>query len=287
MIDPIPVFYRRRPLQVVEEGFINSWNIYDMSWMEAILGCPVVTMKGSVWAEPCLTDWEQFDEVLSKSPTPWFDELISVHKMLVSEAKKEELPVGHPLLRGPLDIAAGMLGDTGLCESAKAYPHKLEKLLDKCTRAFIQTADSIIDETPGLEEGYCLLSDWGLWAPGVTIRFQEDIGGLFSLEMYSEQFLKFDRVIAQHYKFPAMAIHSSSIHLVPLYLTIPELKMLEITMDVEPFGPPPLKILPIFHKVQESGKSLFITGCARRTEFDQLVKSLSPIGLAFRVGISD
>lgn len=287
MIDPVPLLRRRHPSQTVEGDFINSWGVYDMSWMEAILGCPIITMGGSVWAKPCLTDWNELDEVLSQSPTVWFDELISLHKMVVSEAMKEEIPVGHPLLRGPLDIAAGMLGDTGLGEAAKIYPRKLDKLLDKCTKMFIQTADSLIAETPSLEGGYCLLSDWGLWAPGTTIRFQGDIGTLFSSEMYQEQFLKFDLTISKHYEFSALDLHSSSRHLVPLYLTIPELKMIQLTMDVAPFGPPPLELLPVFQEVQKKNKCLFITGCAKRSELEQLSKNLSPVGLAFRVELLD
>ena len=287
MVDPFYTLNKKWPVQIVEQDFVNSWNVYDMSWMEAILGCSIVTLDGSIWAEPCLTNWKELDEVLSKAPTLWFDELLSVHKILVLEAKKEKLPVGHPLLRGPLDIAAGMLGDTGLCEAAKVCPDKLGKLLNRCTEIFIRTVDSLISETPRLEEGYCLLSDWGLWAPGTTIRFQEDIGGLFSPEMYSEQFLKFDRIIAQHFDFATFALHSSSVHLVPLYLTIPELKMIEITMDVAPFGPVPMELLEVFCLVQEKGKCLLITGCAKQSELEQLKKNLSSVGLAIRVGILD
>jgi hypothetical protein len=58
-----------------------------------------------------------------------------------------------------------------------------------------------------------------------------------------------------------------------------------VTLDPAPYGPPPLSLLPKFCLIQEAGKSLFISGPMKQLEFDVLLDTLSPVGLAIRAGI--
>ena len=127
--------------------------------------------------------------------------------------------------------------------------------------------------------------EWGLWAPGTTVQFQADASRNLSARTYRSFLVEIDRSIASQFEYPIIHTHSGSHHILPVLAEAPELDAIEVTLDPEPFGPPPLSLLDAFKMVQGAGKSLFISGPMKRSDLDAILEQLSPVGLAIRAGL--
>lgn len=64
--------------------------------------------------------------------------------------------------------------------------------------------------------------------------------------------------------YSAFATHTSQGRHLPVYAEIPELRMIEMTVELPPFGCPVLEFLPQFRDVQAMGKALLLTGVVTR-----------------------
>ena len=258
----------------------------SFSWMEAILGCEISHTLGSWWANPLKGDWTEVAHTGNWRESPWLEALLEVNERQV-QAAQGRMGVAQPLFRGPFDMATAALGGEGLCLALVDRPGQLAEFLDYCADLYIDVAQRRLTETPAFRGGYFASSYFGLWAPGSTVRYQADSSYLVSPQMYRERFQRFDRRIAQAFEYPAFASHTTQARHLSAYAEIPELRVIELTLELPPFGRPPLELLPQFREVQAMGKSLLLTGDVTRAELDGLLEGLSPTGLAFRVRIRE
>jgi hypothetical protein len=258
----------------------------SFSWMEAILGCEIGHALGSWWAKPVEGDWTEVAHTGDWGESPWFEALLEVNERQVQIAAGR-MGVAQPLFRGPFDMATAALGGEGLCLALVDRADQLAEFLDYCTNLYIDVAQRRLAETPAFRGGYLPASYFGLWAPGSTVRYQADSSYLVSPQMYRERFQRFDRRIAQAFEYPAFATHTTQARHLAVYAEIPELRVIELTLELPPYGRPPLELLPQFREVQAMGKSLLLTGDVTRAELDGLLDGLSPRGLAFRVRIRE
>ena len=195
--------------------------------------------------------------------------------------------MAQPLLRGPFDMATTAIGAETFCMLAMDSPDELVPFLDYCADLHISVTRKRLEETPAFHGGFFPYAPWALWAPGLTVRYQADNSYLVSPRMYREQFLPFDRRIAQAFEYSAMATHTSQARHLPVYAEIPELRMIEMVFEAPPFGLPPLTLLPQFQQVQAMGKALLLTGVVTRRELDGLLEGLSPRGLALWISVRE
>jgi len=154
-----------------------------------------------------------------------------------------------------------------------------------CTDLYIDVVQRCLADIPPFHGGYFPFAYWGLWAPGPTVRFQSDNSHMVSPRTYREQFLPFDCRVAQAFEYSAMATHTTQAQHWAVYAEIPDLRLIEVSLDLPPFGRPPLDLLPQFRQVQEMGKALLLTGFVTQAELEGLLAELSPTGLAIRVQI--
>lgn len=273
-----------RPNELFDGAFIKGWGPYDCCWTEAMLGCRIFRAGPSVWTEPFLFDWDRVNDLTFDGSNPWLHELLAVNQVLV-EHTRGNYPVCQALMRGPLDMVEAAVPTDMLYAGFYEEPGMLGKLLDHCAGIFIAVAKKRLEETPPFYGGYMVRSEWGLWAPGSTVQFQADAMKNLSPEMYRDFILDIDRRIATEFEYSIFHTHSGSAHILPVLAGVPELKAVEVVFDPSPYGPPPLQLLPSFEMLQRAGKSLYIDGPLKRSQLDQILETLSPAGLALRVGI--
>ena len=278
-----------RRLNVLDGDYVASWGPSAFSsfpWMEAISGCPVFHSAGTCWTRPLAGDWTQRKNGGGWRDSPWFEELLAVNRLMV-EAARGQMGVAQPLFRGPFDVATAAIGGGELCMEVIDRPRELEGFMGYCADVYVDVARRRLDETPAFEGGYFPFMPWGLWAPGPTVRYQADNSHMISPRMYRERFMPFDRRVAQTFEYSAFATHTTQAVHLPVYAEIPELRAIEMTIEIPPFGRPPLELLPQFREVQAMGKALMLTGVVTRPELDGLLEGLSPRGLALRVSIRE
>jgi hypothetical protein len=278
-----------RTLQLLDGDFVGSWAptlFASFSWTEAILGCEISHTLGSWWANPLKEDWTDVARTGDWRQSPWLQALMEVNARQV-EAAQGRMGVAQPLFRGPFDMATAALGGEGLCLALVDRADQLAEFLDYCADLYIDVGQHRLAETPAYLGGYFPSSYFGLWAPGSTVRYQADSSYLVSPKMYRERFQRFDRRIAQAFEYPAFASHTTQARHLSVYAEIPELRVIELTLELPPFGRPALALLPPVREVQAMGKALLLTGDVTQAELDGLLEGLSPRGLAFRVRIRE
>jgi len=179
-------------------------------------------------------------------------------------------------MRGPMDMVASLLGDEGMCLSIYDDPPLLRRLLAECTEIFIRVARAQYERIPSHHNGYC--SPFGIWAPGTVVRNQFDHSALVSPESYESIFLPYDEEVFKAFEHSIMHIHSTNLKLLDIILEIDALTAIQVTLDLEPAGPPLREIKDALKRIS-AVKPLLIEGRMTEHELRQLVEMLPPAGL--------
>ena len=254
---------------------------FDLCWTEAIMGCKVYFSSRARWSEDYLEDWQDLDGIRLRADNRWLAKLLEFVEML-QEASQGRYFVTEPLLRGPIDMARALVGDTALCLAVHDGPAQLHRLLEICTDATIETFERIRERIPPFRGGWC--THFGIWAPGAVGYTQIDASVLFSADDFRVHFLPHYRRLVGSCDYAVIHVHSISSHHVEALMSLDDLAMIQITIDPPPFGPPVRELIPVFQKVQEA-KPLLIEGPVSEDEKNQIVDTLSPQGLALGLGL--
>ena len=284
LVDAHLYFERTCHPDLLDGDFLHPWVAYDACWMEAMLGCRVLTATGTTWAERFVTDWSQVPALLDKEPGPWLDELVRVQHVLAESAQGTR-PVGQPLLRGPADMALAALGSEMFGSGFYDHPGEIEALLWTCTRIRLVAGKRRLEVAPRFHGGYCGRDAWGIWAPGPLLDCQEDAAGLLSPQFYEQFIAPCDRELARNFEYSLLHIHSGQLQMLPAMLAIPELTAIQVAIDPPPYAAPAATLLPHFKSIQDAGKGLLVTGPMTQAELQKTLSDLSPVGLALRIGI--
>lgn len=259
-------------------------------WMEAILGCPirVSLQSSSMWSEPVLgEDWYRRFKPLKCPLTPLFQrgELLKLNngwrgKLLdftdfLSANSGGAYVVSNTLMRGPSDMVDAFIGEENLCSSIYEHPDELHELMMMCADVFIDTAWAQLDSISTFHGGYCNL--FGIWAPGTSIRTQDDASAFVSPAHYKEFMLPSQEHIASKFDHSTIHLHSNSLHVVDAVINS-IISAVQVSIDPQPYGPTVTDLLPIFVRMQEK-KPILIEGPMMQSELDELLKTLSPRGL--------
>ena len=272
------------PTTLLDGDFLQPWVVYDACWMEAMLGCRVLTATGTTWAEHFVTDWAQVASLTSRRAGPWLNELLRTQIVLADLAGPER-PIGQPLMRGPADMALAALGSEMFGAGFYEHPGPLTDLLMTCTQIRLEAAYRRLQMTPRFHGGYCARDAWGVWSPGPLIDYQEDAAGLLSPKTYRQHIAPLDRELARRFEYSLLHIHSGQMQMLPAMLEIPELTAIQIAIDPQPYSPPAATLMGQFEAVQEAGKSLLVIGPMTQAELELALARLSPTGLALRIGL--
>ncbi len=141
----------------------------------------------------------------------WFKKLSDGYQVL-AEALGAKFPLANTLMRGPGDIVGALLGhENFIWRMLEPADNKdfLNELLDLCAKIYIKTAKMQLERSKGFEGGYCNL--WGLWAPGLNIRTQEDEAAFVSPKLYNEFLLPYHVREVDAFDYSTFHMHSSSV----------------------------------------------------------------------------
>lgn len=210
--------------------YVGAPFIY-MPWMEAIIGCPIRSSPTSLWAEPCVTDWESWHWERPTLENPWAQKLIELMQALVKHSNGK-YPVAPTLMRGPSDILSAMRGAAQLSLDILDFPGEIKRAAKLCADVWIDVGKAQIALVPDSNEGY-VAGDAGLrtWAPDKVIWLQEDAMALLSPRLYYEFFFQLDRHIASKFPCVAFHLHGSALWAIDQLVEIPEIDVIELNFE--------------------------------------------------------
>lgn len=268
----------RDNLKLEQDVFWNAVPFNAIPWMEAILGCEIYTTMDSFWAKPCADTPMELQNFKVDADNPWLAKFMEFINKLV-KLSQGRFPVGEPIMRGPSDMVAALLGQDKFIYHIFDYPEKLKELALKVTEVFARVIRLLMESVPPFNGGYCL-GHYQVWSPDKCIWFQEDMTALCNPDIYREIFLECDRMISGVYKYSAIHLHSTSLFVLEELLGIKELKAIEVNKDTG--GLAIEDMLHEFRKILDK-KCLIIDGWLVEEDIKMIHEHLPCEGLFLKV----
>jgi len=256
---------------------------------EVLVECPV--LQGvSNWAEPCVTAWNQLDDYVVEQ-TIWYQRLIENTRRSLEAIDPETYPFNCLGIRGPVDMARGMLGAEVLCAAVYDHPQELKDLLERITDIIIATEQAHSRMLPLYEGGQ--FNHEGVWGPGLNAAFSVDAAWIFSPATYEEFFLPCDARFCDAFDSTVLHLHSASQHLFHLWAQVPKLA-LQCSVDElrlstgerKPLGLPFDKLFPRFQVICQH-TTLMIDGYWEQELIDRTIAELPAGRFSIRGGVPD
>jgi hypothetical protein len=249
-------------------------------WVEAIIGCPIhVSLKAhSMWSLPPYQSLRQIDRVAADPA--WLDKLREFTAFLAERAGGRYL-VTQTLMRGISDMLEALLGGDGLGLAIYDDPQKFHEVAAQCAEVFIEIGRAQLDLIPRFRGG--MSNPFGLWAPGSSIRTQDDASALLSPAQYAEFILPYQERIAAAFDYSVIHLHSVCLHVADAVCDS-SLGAVQVSLDPVPFGPTVTELLPKLARILEK-KPLILEGPFTQAELDLTLNTLDPRGLFIGAGL--
>jgi hypothetical protein len=227
-----------------------------MPWVEAMLGCPIKMTEGQIWNEHYPGDPE---DVIRRGANfehnPWLQLYVEFLQQLQARLG-DRFPVSaNTLIRGTSDLVAAVMGVQEACMGWIDRPKFMAQLLRVCTDAILTVIEAGYKVLAPFQGGYP--SGYAIWAPDQVIVTQADHSTLLSAQMYKEQILPFDLEVIRSCPFSMFHIHNNGLHIAPVLVEIPELNIIEVTVDPYPTGERKAHEVEMMQFIQEH-KSLYL-----------------------------
>ena len=167
-------------------GYVGSayWGI---PWLEAIMGCPVAVALANCCAKPCLRSLDEVKRLaIDLNSNAWMNTLLRFTRELVSYSAGR-FPVCPPLLRGPGDTAAAMLGEMTYVTAFFDAPATMRELLELCARTRLAVIERLHEAIPawrGIHAagGYPSI----VWSRRSVAYHQEDSAAVLNPSIFRE-----------------------------------------------------------------------------------------------------
>ena len=248
-----------------------------------ILGCRVRVLPENVMGEEEHRDWRDLAGIELNRTNPWYRKYMELADALAAKAEGR-FPVSHAAEIGPADMHAVLRGHAQSIVDLIEEPEKSRELLHRCGQIFQDIVKDVWDRLPRFHGGY-FDAQYSLWAPGSTVRMQEDATAVYSPNLYRELVQPVDRMIARSFDCPFVHLHSTSMFLLDAFLEVEEIRCFEVNNDAS--GPPLAEMLPHFRKIQHHDRPLLIRGSFTPAELELLREHLDPEGLFLLIMVRD
>ncbi|MFC2084789.1 hypothetical protein ACFLS9_07010 [Bacteroidota bacterium] len=278
-------------------------------WTEAAIDCPIKYTGKNFWASPVQemqtgNGLENWIDVIRKDTPQCPDKykpLIesagsSVHPNFIPDVSKtwivkygehldtlienfsNEYPIGQSILRGPLDMAAALLGAEIMIYNFFEQPGLMKELLSILTNIYLLFVDVQNDRLPQFDGGY-IIGSYYIWTPGKCLRHQEDAMALLSPDLYREFVHPYDIKVASAVDYTLFHIHSTGLHHLDILLENDGIHIIQVSKDE---GVELNTVLAGLQKIQEAGKCLILKGRLNEDDLKNIKKCLNPCGLCIQ-----
>jgi hypothetical protein len=223
------LYHRHR--QIGDDYPFVASPIMFIPWMEAIMDCPVMASPTSVWAESCVSDWQQYHWCKPRLDDPWPSRLLKLMGELVKFAAGR-FPVSPTMMRGPADMLAAMRGASEFALDFIDNAETMKKAMDLVTQTWIELARAQHALIPESQNGY-MDGDRGFrfWGPQKALWLQEDAMALLSPKIYRDFILPADRRIAAEFGSVAFHLHDTGLFGLDDLSSVEDLDVIELNFE--------------------------------------------------------
>jgi hypothetical protein len=253
--------------------------IPSVPWAELMLGCENKLAPGAIWALERKAPWTELESVSFESDNPWVQKYLEFLDALAGLANGR-YPVSQPIIRGVSDLHGALRGHQQALIDLMKEPRRCRMLFDQLTDFLIDLFNKQNEVIPEYRGGYAQ-EQFGLWAPDVFVRMQEDATGNYSPKLYESLLLEPNRRLAAAFPFVLIHLHNSSLFLLDLILQIEEIECFQINMDVT--GMTLAEEIPYLQKVQNKNRCLLLRGVYTPADLELIRNHLDPAGLAVQI----
>jgi hypothetical protein len=262
-------------------GYIGS-AYWGMPWLEAIMGCSVAVAKANCCAKPCLTSFDNATGIsLDLDNNAWLRALLRFTQELV-DFSAGRFPVCPPLLRGPGDTVAAMLGEMTYVTGFFDSPATMQELLHLGARTRLAVIDRLQAGIPSWHGchaagGYPSM----VWSQRTVAYHQDDSAAVLNPSIFREFLLPALRIGRRAADVNFIHLHSACLYPVDILLDDDSFDVLQINIDHRG-GPPVSKLIDTFKKIQAAGRPLLLWGAFSLEEWGLIQSQLSPVGLSLQ-----
>lgn len=159
-------------------------------------------------------------------------------------------------------------------------PEAVRALAETALEALLAVHAEVVRLNP-LPEG--MAHRWlNYWNPGTSLWFSEDDAVMLSPERYRDLFLDLDRRLCEAVDFAVVHWHTAGLHLVPVLLQIPNLRMVQISFD--PNGPDLETTLQTCREIAETGRKVCFQMGYHRDLVRRIFAAVGPSACMFYFG---
>lgn len=267
----------------VKDDFIKGVSpVPSIPWAELMLGCDNKLSSGSIWAMERNASWDELENVGFDPNNPWVIKYLDFLAAL-AELGGELYSASQPIIRGISDLHGALRGHyqslLDLMDEPKLCKELFDRLVDFLLGLFKLQAKTI----PPFKGGYAQ-EMYGLWAPDVFVRIQEDATANYSPRLCEELLLEPERRLAAAFPYTMIHLHNSSLFLLDLFLQIEEIKCFQINMDTT--GMTLAEEMPYLQKIQQAERCMLLRGNYSLEDLKLIKNHLDSSGLAVQTVLS-
>jgi hypothetical protein len=250
---------------------------WGASAMAAFYGSPPVFKKSSVWFEPVIDDWEEWEWKFDRKTNPSWQQTLAIVDYLI-EKNDGRYFVGTPEFGCAGDLLTLMRGMDQLSIDLYEHPEQVKHAVDVLSDTWVELHELIYQKTKLINEGG-VLAWMSLWAPGRHSQIACDFSSVLSPKMFKEFFVPEIHKEAEWCDYATYHLDGPAAikHQLDTLLSLDYIDMIEWTPGT---GSPPTytaAYLPLYKKMQAAGKRLYLL--AQKEEIEPLLAELSSHGL--------
>jgi len=263
-------------------GYVGSayWGI---PWLEAIMGCQIEVAAANCHSQPCLTTLNDAKGLAIDLPAnAWFKALLRFTRELVkfSDAR---FPVCPPLLRGPGDTAAAMLGNMSYVTGFFDDPESMRRILRLSAQTRLAVLEQLQAEIPSWRGIHAAGGYPSTVLSRRTVAYhQEDSAAVLNPSIFREFILPALKISCRAAELNFIHLHSACLYPADILLEDNSFEVLEINIDHRGMGPPVCDLIGTFKKIQAAGRPLALWGEFNPEEWALIQTQLSPVGLSLQ-----
>lgn len=254
---------------------------WGASAMACIFGSPPVFGKKSVWYPQVIKDWEQWEWHLEDQADSWWGNILAIQQYLVDRSEGRYF-LGTPELGPASDVLTLMRGMDNLSLDLLDYPDQVKKAVAILSKTWVDLHEQLHLMNQHANQGSGVLAWMNLWAPGRHDQLACDFSSAISPAMFKEFFADDLRTMGSWCEYATYHMDGPQCigNMLDEYLEIAEIDCIEFTPGVNSPPTSHAQYLPLYRKIQQAGKKLYLL--VKPGEIEVVLRELSPKGLLLR-----
>jgi len=244
----------------------------------AFWGSPPKFSKTTVWYPSVIKDWDTWNWDPNPELNFYWKNILDIQQKFIDECHGRYF-IGVPEIGDAADLLSLMRGMDNLALDLFDHPEEVKKAVEIMSDLWVKLHEDIYQKTVKINQNGGVLPWMNLWAPGRHDQLANDFSSILSTNMFKEFF---ESEIIKMGKWCDYATYhldgkNCILNHLDYLLSIKEIDNIEFTPGI---GQPPTyypEYIPLYKKIQASGKNLYLL--TKPNEIEPILTELSPKGL--------